>query len=222
MGWRPRVQDVSAATDGLVCDKAGETSGISRLPCPNIFATMEDRRRCDLSGQLCYDHLARAQFIFLKTRKTAGTSIELALSDLCGARDIITPLTETDEALRANGRGAQNWRLHGWWQVPPLLATPLLQIHRAGLRFLQSYRRKRPRRCSTTTSLAQLFQIRLRPQSLGPASFLVSPPLSPQGQEASRSLPPLFIRTDGRASTITRSIRLAGSLRSILSDASKL
>ncbi|MGD9501050.1 MAG: sulfotransferase family 2 domain-containing protein [Methyloceanibacter sp.] len=58
------------------------------------------------------------KFIFLKTKKTAGTSIELALTELCGAEDIITPLTETDEALRAGGRGAQNWRLHGWWGSP--------------------------------------------------------------------------------------------------------
>jgi hypothetical protein len=58
------------------------------------------------------------KFIFLKTKKTAGTSIELALSALCGDRDVITPLTEIDEALRANGRGAQNWRLHGWWGSP--------------------------------------------------------------------------------------------------------
>jgi hypothetical protein len=58
------------------------------------------------------------KFIFLKTRKTAGTSIELALSELCGGADIITPLTETDEVLRSHGRGAQNWRLHGWWQSP--------------------------------------------------------------------------------------------------------
>jgi hypothetical protein len=55
------------------------------------------------------------KFIFLKTKKTAGTSIELALSALCGAHDIITPLTAIDEALREGKRGAQNWRLHGWW-----------------------------------------------------------------------------------------------------------
>ena len=62
------------------------------------------------------------KFIFLKTKKTAGTSIELALSQLCGPADIITPLTGIDEALRAGGRGAQNWRLHGWWGSPrPLL-----------------------------------------------------------------------------------------------------
>ena len=55
------------------------------------------------------------KFIFLKTKKTAGTSIELALTELCGSDDVITPLTEIDEAKREGGRCAQNWRLHGWW-----------------------------------------------------------------------------------------------------------
>lgn len=58
------------------------------------------------------------KFIFLKTKKTAGTSIEVGLSALCGDDDVITPLTSSDEALRADGRGAQNWRRHGWWQSP--------------------------------------------------------------------------------------------------------
>jgi hypothetical protein len=56
------------------------------------------------------------KFIFLKTKKTAGTSIELALTELCGPSDVITPLTEIDENQRTDGRGAQNWRLHGWWE----------------------------------------------------------------------------------------------------------
>jgi hypothetical protein len=69
------------------------------------------------------------KFIFLKTKKTAGTSIELALSELCGDRDIISPLTAIDEALRANGRGAQNWWLHGWWQSPrPILQRRLFKF----------------------------------------------------------------------------------------------
>lgn len=32
------------------------------------------------------------QFIFIKTRKTAGTSIEVFLSGLCGENDILTPI----------------------------------------------------------------------------------------------------------------------------------
>lgn len=58
------------------------------------------------------------KFIFLKTNKTAGTSIELALTKLCGDDDVITPLTAIDEARRVEGRGAQNWKLHGWWNSP--------------------------------------------------------------------------------------------------------
>ena len=42
----------------------------------------------------------RYQFIFIKTSKTAGTSLEIALSQFCGNADIITPLAAPDEALR--------------------------------------------------------------------------------------------------------------------------
>ncbi len=42
----------------------------------------------------------RHRFIFLKMRKTAGTSIEIALSKFCGPEDIITPLEPQDQAIR--------------------------------------------------------------------------------------------------------------------------
>lgn len=50
------------------------------------------------------------RFVFLKTRKTAGTSIEIALSQHCGPTDVITPVSESDEQLRKEhgGRGPQN------------------------------------------------------------------------------------------------------------------
>lgn len=52
----------------------------------------------------------RYRFIFLKTMKTAGTSVEIALSRFCGPDDIITPITPADEATRraTGGRGPQN------------------------------------------------------------------------------------------------------------------
>lgn len=55
-------------------------------------------------------------FIFLKTRKTAGTSVEIALSKVCGPQDIITMISPEDEELRAaaGGRGPQNF------EAPPL------------------------------------------------------------------------------------------------------
>ncbi len=40
------------------------------------------------------------KFIFIKTKKTAGTSIEIALSKFCGPEDIITPISEKDEEVR--------------------------------------------------------------------------------------------------------------------------
>lgn len=40
------------------------------------------------------------RFVFIKTHKTAGTSLEIALSRYCGPRDIITPIREKDEAVR--------------------------------------------------------------------------------------------------------------------------
>ena len=51
------------------------------------------------------------RFVFMKTRKTAGTSVEIALSRVCGADDVITPVTDEDEALRraAGGRGPQHF-----------------------------------------------------------------------------------------------------------------
>lgn len=42
----------------------------------------------------------RHRFIFLKTKKTAGTSLEIALSGLCGPDDIITPISQPDELER--------------------------------------------------------------------------------------------------------------------------
>ena len=52
------------------------------------------------------------KFIFLKTNKTGGTSVEIALSKICGAEDIITPISPEDERIRsAKGyRGPQNHR----------------------------------------------------------------------------------------------------------------
>ncbi len=50
------------------------------------------------------------RFIFMKTRKTAGTSIEIALSRYCGSEDAITRILPEDEAIRAElGLGPQNF-----------------------------------------------------------------------------------------------------------------
>jgi hypothetical protein len=50
------------------------------------------------------------RFIFLRTVKTAGTSVEIALSKFCGPQDILTELAAEDEAIRRRlgYRGPQN------------------------------------------------------------------------------------------------------------------
>ena len=50
----------------------------------------------------------RHKFIFLKTRKTASTSIEAALIPLCGPDDIISPTSR--EVTKARGHEGQNFR----------------------------------------------------------------------------------------------------------------
>lgn len=65
------------------------------------------------------------KFIFIKTKKTASTSLEIALSKICGKKDIITPLSEltflgkirrfeknNEEDLRKkiNGKKPQNYK----------------------------------------------------------------------------------------------------------------
>lgn len=53
------------------------------------------------------------KFIFLKTLKTAGTSIEIALSQFCDGNDIITPIVKEDELKRQElgFRGPQNYNV---------------------------------------------------------------------------------------------------------------
>lgn len=55
----------------------------------------------------------RHKFVYIKTRKTASTSIEIALSKFCGPDDVITPIVETDEKVRRGlgYRGPQNFAL---------------------------------------------------------------------------------------------------------------
>lgn len=72
---------------------------------------------------ICHSH----RFIFIKTRKTAGSSVEIALSRLCGLGDVVTPLSANrgeEELRRTEGgfgpnrhrkpiwahRGVKEWR----------------------------------------------------------------------------------------------------------------
>jgi hypothetical protein len=53
------------------------------------------------------------KFIFIKTNKTAGTSIEIALSKICGDEDVITKFSVADEKVRSQlgYLGPQNYHV---------------------------------------------------------------------------------------------------------------
>jgi hypothetical protein len=68
------------------------------------------------------------KFIFIKTKKTAGTAIEVALSELCGPLDVITSYREGSEEQR-RGRGPQNYPI----EHPLKPARPLWRTARAPL-----------------------------------------------------------------------------------------
>jgi hypothetical protein len=50
------------------------------------------------------------KFIYIKTNKTASSSVEIALSQVCGPDDIITPTAGEFMAMRGDSP-ARNWRL---------------------------------------------------------------------------------------------------------------
>lgn len=59
----------------------------------------------------------RYRFIFIKPRKAASTSVEIALSRLCEPTDIVTPLRREDEQLRRaeGGQAPVNYRPARWY-----------------------------------------------------------------------------------------------------------
>ena len=63
----------------------------------------------------------KRKFIFVKTAKTAGTSLEIALSKFCGSEDIITPISTIDEETRSKlgYRGPQNYLPSGFRKHMP-------------------------------------------------------------------------------------------------------
>jgi hypothetical protein len=54
----------------------------------------------------------RWRFIFIKGHKIAGTSVEMALSKLCGPQDVVTPITARDEVDRFRAGGQS--RNYAW------------------------------------------------------------------------------------------------------------
>jgi sulfotransferase famil protein len=92
------------------------------IALPNKILTLRAERPMIVS----HEH----KFIFLKTKKTAGTAIEAALSELCGPLDVITPYREESEQER-RGRAPQNYRIeHELKPKRPLLRRLLRRPER--------------------------------------------------------------------------------------------
>jgi len=81
------------------------------------------------------------RFVFVKTKKTAGTSVEIALSRAAAPGDIITRLTQEDEEFRraCGGVGPQNERI-------PISRWRLPEIRRLGHRRSPLFRNHMPAR----------------------------------------------------------------------------
>ncbi len=67
------------------------------------------------------------KFIFIKTRKTAGTSIEIGLSKFCDDNDVVTELGEKDEIKEQFGyTGARNFKVpKSQWTARDIAKLPL-------------------------------------------------------------------------------------------------
>jgi hypothetical protein len=92
-------------------------AGVSRRNRLPAWVHRREANRLLGTAAMIISHKHR--FIFLKTNKTAGTSVEIALSKFCGPDDVITPISPEDEQTRRalGHRGPQNyfapWRDYG-------------------------------------------------------------------------------------------------------------
>ncbi len=73
------------------------------------------------------------KFIFVKTRKTSGTSMEISLSQVCGPDDIVTPVSFQDELVRLDlgGRLPQNYGGRGEARYRDMIRARKLKLLRA-------------------------------------------------------------------------------------------
>jgi hypothetical protein len=74
------------------------------------------------------------RFIFIKTRKVGGTSVEIALSKFLGSDDIVTPIVPEDERLRSTL--GYNGPRNCWLPVGDM-AHEIAALRPAGCRYLR-------------------------------------------------------------------------------------
>lgn len=74
------------------------------------------------------------KFVFIKGRKVAGTSIEIALASICGPDDIVTPVFPIEERERLRvGSACRNYAIDRMWEpgyLALLAETPPAQLLR--------------------------------------------------------------------------------------------
>ena len=114
----------------------------------------------------------RHRYIFVRTRKTAGTSVEIALSKFCGPDDVIT--RDADDALRRElgypgpqndgGMPLSQYTFSEWRRLLTSRRTRAVQEPHTGC----AHSCTRWRR-----DLAQLLQVRDRTRSVGQGDFAV-------------------------------------------------
>lgn len=97
----------------------------------------------------------RYQFIFVKTRKTAGTSIEASLARYCGDADVITPISLPDEPWRGQFGICPQHYLPGqsanaaWWRRQAVRYMSKVELRREAwvpYRLRRQLRNWKPRR----------------------------------------------------------------------------
>lgn len=91
----------------------------------------------------------RHRFIYLKCRKVGSTSLEIALADLCGPDDVVTPLDGA--RTRADPDRRINWQNHvlpreRWPLAARLKVACGMTTRRAGVEFYNHIRADRLRR----------------------------------------------------------------------------
>jgi hypothetical protein len=108
------------------------------------------------------------KFIFLKTRKTAGTSLEIALSKYCGPRDVLAPINfDEDMRRQVSGRGKQNHARPVWKLRPGQLYRYLRRGEEVEV-FAEHMTGVAARRLLGAEGLGRILQVHHRPEPVRP------------------------------------------------------
>lgn len=91
---------------------------------------------------ICHDK----KFIFLKTHKVGGTSLEIALSRMCNENDVITRISTVDEATRSNlgYQGPVNYEPTGLQKILPARVSRFVPFGRPRLKHHELARTLKP------------------------------------------------------------------------------